>query len=270
MTGSRTNSDSAFLREQYRSDENLNVRIQTHAKYSQPHIDFPEWVLAQIAWNGDEQVIDVGCGNGLYVEPVLRRTASYLGADLSLGMLRELPRTASRVQASAQQLPLKVGSADVVLANHMLYHVPDIDAAIGELARVVRPAGCLLAATNSDETMRELAQLVRDAERDVGVPSTVAIREPLRFTLENGEGYLRAHFPRVEKREVPSALVFTTPDPVIDYLASGRQHYFEAQTTLGWEAFAAALRRRLEAHIADAGEFRVQKLTGVFIAWRTP
>lgn len=52
------------------------------------------------------------------------------------------------IQADAR-LPLGDGGVDVVLAMHMLYHVPDVPAPVAELRRIVKPGGTLLASTNS-------------------------------------------------------------------------------------------------------------------------
>jgi SAM-dependent methyltransferase len=79
----------------------------------------------------------------------LRRIAAYrpdlraLGLDLSPGM-------GPAAVADAQRLPLPDASAEAVLAMHMLHHVPDIDRAVAEMARVLRPGGVALAASNGD------------------------------------------------------------------------------------------------------------------------
>ena len=78
-----------------------------------------------------------------------------LGMDLSLGMLTSLASSAPElplVQADAQQLPLASALAGTVLANHMLYHVPDIDLAISELYRAVRADGVVVVVTNGQAT----------------------------------------------------------------------------------------------------------------------
>ena len=44
----------------------------------------------------------------------------------------------------AAQLPFADGVFDVVMANHILYHVPDMESAIAEMKRVLKPGGHLL------------------------------------------------------------------------------------------------------------------------------
>ena len=147
-----------YVRRQYKTQENLNVRVRTHQLYGVPQVDFPGWVLDRIAWHGGETVVDVGCGSGLYVEPARDRAGHYGAGDLSPGMLRQLEQPGlDRVNLDACALPLADNSADVILANHMLYHVPDQGAALREFVRVLKPTGRLLAATNSSQNMAEFA-----------------------------------------------------------------------------------------------------------------
>jgi SAM-dependent methyltransferase len=51
----------------------------------------------------------------------------------------------------AQNLPYPDAAFDCVIAAWMLFHLPDIDAGLAELARVLKPGGRLVAATNSVE-----------------------------------------------------------------------------------------------------------------------
>ena len=154
----------------YRDDSKLNVRRRTHELYTVPQHDFAAWALDCIDWRGDEVVLDLGAGSGGYFEPVKARIpyGQHVAGDLSLGMvLRQRQAAASRGTAlanlDAQRLPFADATFDVVLANHMLYHVPDIDAALAEVRRVLKPTGMLVAATNSLQNMPELGTLYRRA-----------------------------------------------------------------------------------------------------------
>lgn len=62
-------------------------------------------------------------------------------------------------QADAQALPFRDASFDAVIANHMLYHVPDIPRALGEVRRVLKPSGFCYAATMGVANMREVDEL---------------------------------------------------------------------------------------------------------------
>lgn len=258
-----------YVRSQYRTQDNLAVRIQTHERYSERNDDFASWVLDTIPWQGHEIVVDVGCGAGFYIDAVLQRTPAYIAGDLSLGMLQGLARVdIPRLNLDARQLPLRDGAADVILANHMLYHVPDIDQALGEFTRVLKAGGRLLAATNSDDTMAELEALQRDAMERLGTPASSDLRTMLTFTLENGESYLRRHFDRVERHQLANALIFPDAQPVVDYIGSSFERYEKLLPHgVSWPDVAEALFALLTPNIRRDGAFRVNKLSGVFVAW---
>jgi ubiquinone/menaquinone biosynthesis C-methylase UbiE len=109
-----------------------------------------------------KRILEVGCGWGDLAEWVVRETGAELVAvDLSPHMV-ELARE-RRVEArvgDVQALPFEDGAFDVAIAAWMLYHVPDLDRGIAELARVLRPGGRLVVATNSRR--RHFAQVARE------------------------------------------------------------------------------------------------------------
>lgn len=265
--------DEQFLKQQYQTQDLLAIRVRTHQLYEAQPVDFPAWVLDHLAWQGHERVLDVGCGSGVYVNPVRARTPHYVAGDLSLGMLQALAAPhPPRLNLDAQRLPLATASVDVLLANHMLYHVPDLAAALAEFVRVLRPGGYLLAATNSAHTMAELDDLGVELVRrlwpaDEQAPLEKLLRRAhLPFYLENGQAWLAPHFASVMRYDLPGALVFPEAQPVIDYMATVAERFapvFPAGVT--WEHAVAALDDILTAHIAAHGVFRVHKLAGLFV-----
>jgi len=94
------------------------------------------------------RVLDIGCGTGQSRQVYARHTATYVGLDLSLGALR---RAAARhpqsawLQADALRLPFSDGAFDVVAFSSVLHHVPNMDLALSEAARVVVPGGLVFA-----------------------------------------------------------------------------------------------------------------------------
>ncbi|MFZ0548092.1 MAG: methyltransferase domain-containing protein [Candidatus Promineifilaceae bacterium] len=260
--------ENKYLREQYKTQDNLQVRIQTHEKYTQPKIDFNAFVLDQISWSGQETVIDVGCGAGVYVESAQQRGGAYYACDLSFGMLQGLNRPGlSRVNLDAQQLPFAEETADVIFANHMLYHVPDQGAAVREIRRVLRLGGYLLAATNSANNMPELSDLRSAVFQHFGISATNVPSKPsLTFTLESGHELLGRHFSAVQRHDHPSALIFPESQPIIDYLSSSKGYYIGYfPKEIKWAEVEDVIRQEVDNHIAQHGTFRVNKLTGVFV-----
>lgn len=275
MTDTNASPDPDVLAQSaYATEEQLAIRIRTHKEYTHPRIDFPEWVLDKLAWRGDEQVLDIGTGTGNYHALVHERAPQgrLIGGDLSFRMLEEARALAGEPAADvvlldAQQLPFPDDAFDVVLANHMLYHVPDIPATLNEIKRVLRPDGCLLSATNSAATMEEFDTLARRACTLLGYPRQQFHHPHNRFTLENGARQLARHFQAVARYDVPSALHFPEVDPAVAYLDSTRNMLApELPEAVDWDEFMDVIEKQIERLIRRDGELRVRKLAGVLIA----
>lgn len=149
----------------YADDRHLRSRMSIYA-YAETVAD-PRWRTSMIPWDGTQIVADVGCGNGFDLRQIVPqgRCRHAIGIDLSAGMLRSLEdlRESGRlslVQADEQRLPVPDERVDVAMAMHMLYHVPDISTAIGELRRITKRGGTVLASTNSSAHLAEIHDLL--------------------------------------------------------------------------------------------------------------
>jgi SAM-dependent methyltransferase len=232
-------------------------------RWQQPAVDLRATTLSFVP---DETglVVDVGCGPGQYLRQIAadRPGLRALGLDLSPGMR-------PHAVADAQQLPLPDGAAGAVLAMHMLYHVPDINRAIGELARVLRGDGVAITATNGDGHMRQFGELFASAVR--AVRHGAAIAGPGggysdRFRLENGPAMLRRHFASAETMSWHTEIRIPEAGPVIAYLDStraGRADRLPAEVS--WEAMIDAARALTEQIIDRDGAFAADSHSGLII-----
>jgi SAM-dependent methyltransferase len=190
--------DRSFVRTQYESEANLAARKAAYATAEGP--DAREVLFEAIAEARPQRVLEVGGGEGELAERIVGELgAELVGIDQSERMV-EIQRTKgidARV-GDVQELPFPAGEFDVTVAAWMLYHVQDLDRAVGELARVLRPGGTLVAATNSIDHLRELHEL---AGRD---PS----EREFAFRRENGDELLRRHFALVERRDADGWVTF--------------------------------------------------------------
>lgn len=259
----------------YADGRNLAAR-QSIYRFQQPQLHFGDWAVRQTNWSGVECVVDVGCGNGAYLQRLAGRVPHVIGIDLSAGMLADVPVAPDAgarprlAVGDAQALPLADECADVVLAMHMLYHVPDIPAAVRELRRVLRHDGVLLASTNGEPHLRELFDLLATAivsASDGARPELDSLRRSFfRFAAENGAAFLRAEFAHVEWRPAAAELLVPEAEPLIEYFTSMRswiEPLLLAATT--WESAMAAARRLVATHVRTHGAFRVATVAGVFV-----
>lgn len=242
------------------------IRLETRRRYQRPRVDFHAWVLDRIAWRGDERVLDVGSGSGAYGPKVRERAPRYIAGDLSLGMLRAVER-APRVNLDVTRLPIRTASCDVVLANHMLYHVADRQAAVAEIGRVLRPGGVLLAATNDALANNPAHVLMRAALARRGLAASAPTGDL--FSLANGAAQLAPHFAEVRCERLASTLVFDEAEPAARYVDTTRdlrEHELPGGVT--WAEMRADLIAALTETIASEGAARVPVLGGAFVCRR--
>jgi SAM-dependent methyltransferase len=256
-----------YLRDvQYRDPAKLEARANLHLKYGAAEVAWVPWVIKQIDWSRAEDVLEVGCGPGWLWADVadlpanLRLTLTDLSPGM-VGVARDRARATSHFEvveahvADAQNLPFAKDAFDVVVANHMLYHVPHPETAVAEFAGVLRHDGVLMAATSGPQHLRELWQV--RSEVFGGPPKS---ENPEVFGSVTGVAILGQSFRSVEWRDYADTLRCTSPDDVIAFLTSAPP---------GEDASPDQLRnlRRVVKSRFDAGEgtFVVSKETGVFL-----
>lgn len=259
----------------YATDQQMRELNETRERFSHPRIDFPNWALDGIQWRGDERVLDIGCGYGAYYDRLNPRfpDLSYYGVDLSEGMLRQHAayETGRLTVGEATQLPFTSGSFDVVMANHMLYHIPDLEAAMREIKRVLKPDGVLMATTHSIQTMPELRMLIRRAIIILTRANPSSVRPPMAvsdlFSLETGTRFLSRYFFGVCRYEIPTTLIFHNEADFLSYLDNLRELMeLYLPTDVTWEGVQEVLREQVAQFIHQLGDMQVSRLAGVLIA----
>ncbi|MBG7609528.1 MAG: class I SAM-dependent methyltransferase [Anaerolineae bacterium] len=278
QSNQQTTDEQYLTEQQYATEDQLRVRISTHELFSQPKTNFPQWVLEHLNWQDIHTVLDIGCGAGIYI-PYLQKflfdEGVIISADLSLGMLRDVAKKsfangANLLNARARHIPLPDSSCDVVLANHMLYHIPDIPTVIQEIRRVLRPGGSFVAATNAESSMLGFLDEFKKACQSLGVslPNLQAFFRK-NFTLESGGNYITPYLKQMEIHNLESELVFPESTPVLAYIQSMHTFYqSHLPAHIRWSSVLDQLQKQIDTIIQYQGVFRVQKKTGVFIAYK--
>jgi SAM-dependent methyltransferase len=251
------------LRDQYGDDDRLAARQSLWRLRTGPAL--AETVLDLAALHGTETVVDVGCGNGAYLAELRRRghRGRVLGLDLSEGMARHSRAHAPTAIADAQALPLRDGGVDVVLSLHMLYHVPDLDRAVSELRRVLRPGGTAMVATNGPGHTAEAKQIFVDAARRVAGIDVDLDWDSRRFHPAAARDLLATVFDDIDLHEFGDTLAVRDPAVVTGYLASWPPEAIGVHAGPVWDAVMAAAGELVAAHFAAHAQFPITSRVAV-------
>ena len=210
------------LEKQYKTDKNLSVRINLHEKYSVNKQGFGGWIASHYAFQSGMRILELGCGNGSMWPEIISSLPSgceLILSDFSQGML-----DAARVRVgehdglsyqtiNIMEIPYETGSMDMVIANMMLYHVPDIDKALAEVRRVLKPGGVFYCATYGENSIMTWLNNVFSGF-DIDIHMNTA------FTLQNGGEMLECHFENVYRDDYPDAFEITNTVDLVNYVLS--------------------------------------------------
>lgn len=223
-------------------------------------------MAGQLPLRSGDHVLDIGCGPGWFWASVvdqLPRPINLTLADLSLGMVEEALGRCQALSlgsvrgeaADAAALPFADESFDAVIAMHMLYHLPDPAAAIAEMARVLKPGGCLAVPTNDIGNLQALYELTTVFGSDPVDPAGAS------FGYAAAERLMRAQFGTVSFAQQPARLRVTSPDDVFLALTS----YPPGDRAT--EAELARFRDAIEAAFARGnGVLEAEKQIGLFLS----
>jgi SAM-dependent methyltransferase len=204
--------DPVHVREQYASETGLADRSSLYGETTGPFAG--DVAFEAVAEAPPQRLLEVGCGPGWFAARVARELGAEVVATDQSERMVELARGQgldARL-ADVQELPFGDEAFDCVAAHWMLYHVPDLDRGLAEIARVLTPGGRLVAITNGKDHLLELWKLV-GAEK-------LRLARDYAFGAENGEERLRPHFSDVELRDAGGTVQIQSRDAVVRYLGS--------------------------------------------------
>ena len=261
--------DPLFVSAQYQTTDALQARIALHERFSTATSSWTTWLFDQLPLSGQGHLLEVGCGSGdLWVENRHRLPTgwTFYLSDLHAAMVHQARHRLGQLEnweyvlADAQAVPFVRAEFDLVVANHMLYHVADLDQALEDLAGVLKPGGWLVAATNGPKHMLELDQLTTRFLPESCFVDDAALPS---FNLENGTTWIRNHFEEAEVRRHPTGLRVTEVEPLLAYVHS----CFEGRPAIRQEALDSMM-VYLEQHIAQHGAFHITKEVGCILGRR--
>jgi len=252
--------------EQYQDSANLSSRIQVHQKFSTGTQNWYDFVLELAALKPNYNVLELGSGHAMLWRNSMSRIPEGCRltlTDLSIGMIKEAHNSLHKdhrfsfVCMDSMSPAFPPETFDLIIANHMLYHVPSISHVLTEVEKSLKPGGVFMAATNGDHYMNDLDVLLERFSQKLEIPHSMSVN----FNLVNGEMQLRPFFKDIELHLYASDLFITNAQMLTDYAFSTPI----VKETMGQEGkteMTAFFQRRIDHY----GGISIRKETGVYLA----
>lgn len=253
--------------EQYHNACRLQTRIQLYDKFSVNKIGWHRWLFEHLSNSPNLRVLELGCGDAALWSRNIERVPeswSITLTDLSSGMLDEARKNLGEyydrfkfLVVDAQDIPFHNDQFDIVIANHMLYHVPDISKAIMEIHRVLKHGGMFYASTMSKRHLQEIEHLVKSFDSHIQVLDHVMER----FHLDNGKEILSPWFSEIKRIHYEDHMLVNEIQPLINYITSTPMNAREVLNGVTLDKFRKFISTKLEL----VGSIYITKDSGFFL-----
>ncbi|MBS5370851.1 MerR family transcriptional regulator [Longibaculum muris] len=251
------------LLEQYKNSTNINIRIKLHEKYSINPIHWFEWMFSQYHLDNGMKVLEIGCGNGELWQrnqkniPNIQLTLT----DISQGMLDDAKNRLKDIKDidyqcfDCHQIPYDNQTFDIVIANHVLFYVQDIEQVLKEINRVLKNDGIFYCSTYGKKHMKEITDLIKEFNPKITL-SNIKLYDV--FGLENGKIILEPYFKKIETLIHDDYLLVNDVNDIINYILSchGNQSEFILKD---YESFKRYMEKKVK------NEIKITKAAGIFI-----
>ncbi len=215
------------LLQRSRDASNLNEGVKLMDRFSTNRYGWYPWVFDNMKIKKKDKVLEIGCGNGVLwaknmdnlhesIEVTLTEICEDMINEAKLN-LRDNSKRFNFIITDLTSLPFDDNSFDVVIANHILFFMKDIDLALAEIKRVIKPNGVVYCSTIGSNHLRELQELM------LSFSSNIRIYEDklsYKFGLENGEKILSKYFNNVEKVLYDDKLIVNDTNNILEYIYS--------------------------------------------------
>ena len=249
--------------DQYRTSNNLNIRINLHEQFSINKQGWFNWILSNIDFTNSNRILEIGCGDGkLWKDSKLNlRNREIFLSDSSNGMINDAKRNLnddfSYMVFECENIPFKKEYFDIVIANHVLFYLKNIHEGLNEIRRVLVNHGTFYCSTYGKNHMKEITELVQEFDSRI-VLSRNSLYE--QFGIENGINILSTYFDDVNLIMYDDYLEVDDSEALISYIMSchGNQNEILKNQLGKFKLF-------LDMKIMENGSFHITKDAGLFI-----
>lgn len=256
------------VEEQYENSRKLSIRLMFQKNYRTNPISYQDWLYGNYDLFEGCKILEIGCGTGAFWEgklDLLPKGVEITLSDISQGMVDIVKEKFSSysnmnfTQIDIQEIPFADEMFDFVIANSMLYHVPDIPRALDEVHRVLKKRGKFFCATNGVNGLNQfLHKKLREFNPDIKAFDEGSVT----FTMQNGRGYLEECFPKIKILHYDNILKVTKVEDLVEYIESTiPMSGITEEQMLGLDVFFEKIRKEENVICipSDAGTFISEK-----------
>lgn len=266
-------TDEQKIKDQYKTADNLVKRINIH-DYSTNEQEWTDWVYERLCLKPGQTILELGCGNGqLWTKnaSILPKGLHIVLTDYSEGMLLQTKENlAPYIEKlkekdicveyrilDANALTLTPDSFDLIIANHMLYHVEKRAQCLEKISKALKSSGIFVCSTVGEGHMRELHELVAAFDPQIDMPFAGIT---VGFRLENGEAQLAGFFKDVKREDMDNDLIVDNAEALYNYVYS-----YPGNAPLILEQKGEEFKKLIQEKIEKEGAIYIHKSTGMFI-----
>lgn len=267
------NKDKKWM-DQYQNASNLRARINLHEKFSTNKEGWMPWFFKHIQGKKNCKILELGCGDGsLWLKNfnLIPDDWDIYLTDFSKGMLKDAIRNLGHNKnrfnfkvVDAKDISYEDETFDIVIANHMLYHLNDIDKALMEIKRVLKVDGHIYASTVGKDNMVEMRNIISTVDKDLLKIESFNLTK--KFQLENGEHILSKYFSNIEIKIYEDSFKITEKEALLDYIFSIVPNI---QQNFNKDMLVRKLEHLLSEQINQNGLIYIKKHTGFFKGVKT-
>jgi ubiquinone/menaquinone biosynthesis C-methylase UbiE len=260
-------TDRKYNQNQYIDSKNLDLRLQIYRYNTNKSESLQTWIFNRLPFKDGQKILELACGNGkLWLEnsSKIKKSSSIILSDLNEKMLEDCKSGLENLSINMDfmmidiaDIPFEDGVFDIVIANHCLYHLPDLDKCLEEIHRVIKPGGILASSTIGKNDNKELKELFRNYSENFEFhPDQMAAN----FGLENGRNFLERYFTNVRLYEYENSLLIPESKAILDYARSITGYCGYVKDEAHFESY---IKSQMDE---QKGSFYVTKETGLFLS----
>lgn len=262
-------TDKEFLKDkQYKDAKNYGGRTGLW-NYSEPKFNIWEWTAKHYDFSTAKNVLEVGCGTGVFWQSVASRLSDQHHivltdfAEVMLAGTREnlkdvkFPCPVDFKIADVENLPFADKSFDAILAHLMIYHVPSPEKALSEIKRVLKPGGWVGISTATLGSWYEIFTFAHALDPRIPLYSSMSGC----FPMERADMVLPDFFPQIKKYIHQIKMKIPTVEPIMNFL---RTHLI-AQTLNLSEEFFQKFEQVISAELKKKGVFMVNFYSTLYV-----